>query len=213
VNEEEDKNPLFGRPLVRGLMSSKLGESVTKGARLAGDRLEDGGIAASSFKSPIVTWSPPSIGFSGEVALSHKLGRLPKGILLVSQTFPFRWSVPAAQKAKWSTTAVYIWVPERHIWECGEQAYTSGNTYTTYTLERERPATCDVNAVVSQRDNSATDRPPHKHESNLTNTSGSHVDRIRMAFGDEASKGFNTQAHFVVTTNLHTSDEFSFLIV
>ena len=132
---------------------------------------------------------------------------------MVSQTFPFRWSVPAVQKAKWTRERVYLWVPERHVWEVGEAAYTSGNTYTTFTLEREREVGCDVNAVVSQRDASATDRPPHKHESNLTNTAGTHVDRIRMAFADEASKGFNSQAHLVVTTNLHTDDEFVFLVI
>jgi hypothetical protein len=184
---------------------------VTGAARLAADRLEDTGIAASSFRSGIVEWSPPSIGFSGEVELKHKLGRVPEGLFMVRQEFPLRWRTPAAQIAKWSKDSIFIWVEDRHEWEILEGTIQSGSATGTITMAKPRIATCELNAVVSQRDNTATGRPVVKHygyvASNGFNTA------MQFRYSDEGTEAFTIQIHAIALTDLHTDDTFAWQVI
>ena len=46
----------------------------------------------------------------------------------------------------------------------------------------------------------------------LTSANGLYT-AVTIRYANEASRGFTVQAHVIATTDLHTDDEFSFLIV
>lgn len=183
---------------------------MDRGADRLRARFLDQGVAAFDFRASLIEWSPPETDFFGEVVFSHSLGRLPKGILLVDQSIPLRWSVPAAQKAKWNTTQIAVYVDAWHPFEQHRETFTNGTTSLVIDFAKRRSTEAMLQGFATAADNSATDRPPFKVR--MESTAGEY-DQVTIRYGDEASVAFSTVVNVDVTTSLYVQDEFVWQVI
>ena len=179
---------------------------VWPAAERAQTRLEEPGVAAADFRAEAIVWRPPENGFSGELRLAHRLGRLPTGVLLLRNSLHLGWSVPAAQLALWSKTEIRLWIDALHRWESGSVTLGSGQSSVSAALLRPRSSAVTIRVQFGIQDNQATDRPPTK-VSGFT-VANAMTTAITFQYADHGTEAFSQQIHFEAETPLHVDDEF-----
>ena len=181
---------------------------------LARSRLEDPGIAASDFRAGIITWRPPAVGFSGQLHLAHRLGRVPDGLLLLRGGLQLAYFVDAGQLAQWTRERVSLWIETIHHSEYGTTVLADGQSTANANLLRGRPDTCTLYTVQGIQDNAASDRPPIKADMSATFNSGGVIVGFPFRLADHSTlSGFSIRINYEVLTDLHPDDEFVWMVI
>lgn len=208
--EVEEPEKLKQRDIVRDALKT-ISAHAPQSQELESELVRD--VDSSSFRGGQVTWSPKT-PIIGEQFLNHRLGHVPKGMILICGTVPLQsWWATVAQRKRWTRERLYFFIQTHGFREGGSGTLLSGNIAVTITLTESVLENDRIIMVTSDEATFYSDGPLKVHITTVDPDDSARFISFDVTVADEGAASKDIEFNWSVLEEVTDDDEFVWQVI